>query len=109
MIQHRNACKRKQSKPSNEETITTTIESTEETTTTLTQNFKWNSVDGNLFTNELNHVYDTIVYWRKNLFILHTGAAGKKYICEITRLINALVNGTIVVQYVIVFFEHTEV
>ena len=95
LIQHRNACKRKQSKPSNEETITTTIESsTEETTTTLTQNFKWNNVDGNLFTNELNHVYDTIVYWRKNLFMLPTGSAGKKYICEITRLINAWVNDT---------------
>ena len=36
----------------------------------------------------VNAVYDEIVYWRKNLFILPSGSAGKEYVCEATRLIN---------------------
>ena len=51
--------------------------------------FKWNQIDGTLFTTNLNIVYDKIVYWKKNLFLLPTGAIGKAYIQEVTRLIFA--------------------
>ena len=33
-------------------------------------------------------IYEEIVYWKKNLFKLPSGAAGKQYIKEMTRLIN---------------------
>ena len=35
----------------------------------------------------LDVIYEEGVYWRRNLFLLPTGAAGKKYITETTRLI----------------------
>ena len=34
------------------------------------------------------------MYWKKNLFLLPTGAIGKAYIQEVTRLILAWVNDT---------------
>jgi hypothetical protein len=33
-------------------------------------------------------VYDEIVLWRKNMFMLQSGAAGKQYVREKTRLLN---------------------
>ena len=51
--------------------------------------FKWGSFDGKSFTKKMNLCYEQIVYWKKNLFLLPKGAAGKQYIREITRLINA--------------------
>ena len=56
--------------------------------------FLWNKVDGNTFTNDLNQAYDRIVFWKKNMFLLPTGAAGKKFIAELTRLMYAWVNDT---------------
>ena len=41
--------------------------------------------DGHVF----EKIYDIIVYWKKNLFMLPSGRAGKDYIDEITRLLNA--------------------
>ena len=59
-----------------------------------TANFKWNDVDGLTFENLLNDIYGKIVYWRKNLFLLPIGAAGKKYIRELARLLQAWVYGS---------------
>ena len=41
--------------------------------------------DGHVF----EKIYDIIVHWKKNLFMLPSGRAGKDYIGEITRLLNA--------------------
>ena len=41
------------------------------------EKFYWNDVAGMQFTNELNNAYEKIVRWRKNLFMLPSGAAGK--------------------------------
>ena len=51
--------------------------------------YKWGDYDGHVFEKNLNVIYDIIVYWKKNLFMLPTGRAGKDYIDEITRLSNA--------------------
>ncbi len=37
----------------------------------------------------MNAVYDEIVYWRQNLFMLPNGAVGKGFLTEMTRLLNA--------------------
>ena len=54
--------------------------------------FNWGEYDGTIFTNHLEEVYDKIVYWRSNYFMLPTGNCGKQYIQELTRLINAWVD-----------------
>ena len=38
---------------------------------------------------KINVIYDIIVYWKKNLFMVPTGRARKDYTDEITRLLNA--------------------
>ena len=43
----------------------------------------------NIFEINLNKIYKKIVNWQKNLFILLSGKAGKQYINETTRLMNA--------------------
>ena len=36
----------------------------------------------------INTVYEKIVFWRPNLFLVPTGAAGKKFVSETTRFID---------------------
>ena len=51
--------------------------------------FMWGERDGTFFTYDLNKAYEKIAFWRKYLIMLPTGNAGKKYIKEVTRLLNA--------------------
>ena len=57
----------------------------------INEPFFCNEKPGTTFANELNNTYGKIVYWRKNLFLLPTGAAEKSLIKETTRMINAWV------------------
>ena len=54
--------------------------------------FKWNQVEGKKFFSDLTTVYDRIVYWKKNLFLLPSGHAGKQFVKELTRIINTWTN-----------------
>ena len=59
--------------------------------------YRWGNVDEKTFEKNLHFVYEKIVYWRKNLFLLPTGkAAGKRYIDETTRLLSAWVEDSII-------------
>ena len=49
--------------------------------------FYWKEVPRSIFERNIQQVYDKIVYWRKNIFMV-PGGSGKKFIKEITRLIN---------------------
>ena len=51
--------------------------------------YKWGEYENAIFETNINDVYERIVYWRKNLFMLPTGKVGKRYIDETTRLMNA--------------------
>ena len=55
----------------------------------------WNNVAGTQFANELNNTYEKIVHWKRNLFMLPSGAAGKNYIEEVTRLMKLWINDTL--------------
>ena len=39
-------------------------------------------------TQVITTIYDEIVFWRRNVFMLPTGATAKRFLCEMTRLIN---------------------
>ena len=58
------------------------------------ETFYWNERKGSDFLRDLDTAYEQIVYWRQNLFLLPTGKAGKKFIREITRLINCWIDNT---------------
>ena len=54
--------------------------------------FRWGN--GNVVTNDINKSYEKIVFLRKNMFLLPSGTAGKAYINEIPRLMNAWNNNS---------------
>ena len=49
---------------------------------------------GSTFENDLNNTYEKIVHWKENLFLLPSGAAGKRYVEEVTCLIKLWVQDT---------------
>lgn len=66
----------------------TSVETTD--TETLEPAMKvWGNHSTDELTQIINSIYEEIVFWRKNLFKLPSGAAGKLYIKEITRLIQS--------------------
>ena len=62
--------------------------------TNTPEQFFWGEKKGSDFTNSLNEVYERIVFWRKNLFLLPSGSSGKRFIRETTRLINSWIDAT---------------
>ena len=46
------------------------------------------------FANELNNTYKKIIHWKRHLFILLSGAAGKNYIEEVAHLMKLWINDT---------------
>ena len=56
--------------------------------------FKWGDFDGKTFTERVELIYEKVVYWKKNLFLLPTGKSGKIYIDESVKLLNGWVEGT---------------
>ena len=55
--------------------------------------FKWGDIDGTTFIERLELMYEKVVYWKKNLFLLATGKSGKLYIDESVKLLNSWVEG----------------
>ena len=51
------------------------------------ETYFWNEVRGTVFEIDLPDAYENIVHWKRNLFMMPSCAAGKKYIEEIARLL----------------------
>ena len=86
---HLNCCSRKhpanESPPVNVATIPTAS-----TSSTLPQPTRiWGNHSNNDLKQIVNSIYEEIVFWRKNVFMLPSGAAGKAFVKEITRIIDA--------------------
>ena len=58
------------------------------------EKFYWGERNGSDFSRDLDVAYEEIVYWRQNLFLVPTGNAGKRFIKEMTRLINSWLDTT---------------
>ena len=54
--------------------------------------FYWNDVAGTQLAIESSNTYEKIVHWKRNLFMLPSGAAGKNYIEEVARLMKLWIN-----------------
>ena len=52
-------------------------------------NFTWNSGSGEIFCRKINTVYEEVVHWRRNLFQVPSGNAGKSFVSELARLYQA--------------------
>ena len=49
--------------------------------------FLWNgTIEGSDFVDRVNFAYDEVVHWKRNLFVVPFGKAGKEFVQELTRL-----------------------
>ena len=48
----------------------------------------WGKYKDHEFEKNFPQVYETVVFWRKNMFLLPSGKAGRKFIEEVSRLIS---------------------
>ena len=58
------------------------------TNVTVDEENIWNA-DSDVVKNKFDHVYNTVVHWRKSLFLLPSGSTAKHFIEEMARLINS--------------------
>ena len=54
----------------------------------------YNNIDGVSFADTINHIYNTILKWKKNLFQTPSGAAGKEFIKLLTLWLNNFNNNS---------------
>ena len=54
-----------------------------------TPDFRWGDVDGKAFADTINRCYEVIVHWRRNLFKVPSGKAGKAFVQELARMFRA--------------------
>ena len=51
--------------------------------------FQWGQLDGQTFSQMIDTAYIDTIHWKRNIFLLPSGAPGKSFIQEITRLLQA--------------------
>ena len=47
------------------------------------------------FEENVSSIYENIVYWKRNIFLLPTGKSGRCFIDETTRLIDVWIKGSL--------------
>ena len=52
-------------------------------------NFTWGTLDGNTFFQLMTNIYDEVVHWNRNIFLIPSGAAGKGFVSELAHLSQA--------------------
>ena len=48
--------------------------------------FKWGEIEGEAFCQDIQECYNQIVHWRRNLFKVPSGQAGKSFVRGLTRM-----------------------
>ncbi len=48
--------------------------------------FIWGDIDPESFTQQLNKTYSEVVHWKRNIFSVPSGKAGKSFVSELSRL-----------------------
>ena len=59
-----------------------------------TSMYKWGEYTNKQFEENISSIYEKIVYWKKNIFLLPTGKCGRCFIDETARLIDAWIRGS---------------
>ena len=103
LLQHLNFCGRRNITSNGNQTITKNDDNNDKTSNSNNSNsnnipdkiesqekFSWNLVTEK----DSNNAYEKTVHWKKNLFMLPSGAAGKRYVEEVTRLMKLWIQDT---------------
>ena len=94
--QHQRSCQSRNNTPTDRESTETIEDSQFSTKTSIsadkpsTQSVKyiWGKYKDHEFEKNLSQVYETVMFWRKNLFLLPSAKAGRKFIGEVSRLMS---------------------
>ena len=57
-------------------------------------NFRWAECEGEVFVDVIRTAYYEVSKWRRNVFLVPSGRAGKEFVRELARLINAYAQST---------------
>ena len=90
LIQHLKTCRRKQADNVLQHSSANDVLNEAQ----VRERYYWKEVPANIFERDIQQVYYKIIYWRKNIFMVPSGGGGKKFIKEITRLINLWTNNS---------------
>ena len=64
-------------------------------------NFRWGKLGGEEFSQTIRATYYEVTRWRRNILSVPSGKAGKEFVRELTRLINAYAQATALESVVI--------
>lgn len=59
-----------------------------------TPDFHWGSLDGKKFCDSIHEAYEEIIHWKRNIFLLPSGASGNSFVVETARLLQAFTDGS---------------
>ena len=57
-------------------------------------NFSWGDCSGQTVLDTINSIYEEVIHWKPNLFLVPFGSAGTTFVKEITRLFQAFADGS---------------
>ena len=57
-------------------------------------NFTWGDFEGPVFCSKVKEVYNEVIHWRRNLFQIPSGSAGKSFVAELAHLYLAYADGS---------------
>ena len=55
--------------------------------------FTWGDFEGPAFCSKVKEVYNEVIHWRRNLFQIPSGSAGKSFVAELARLYQTYADG----------------
>ena len=53
------------------------------------RNFRWGPHEGDEFYSIISNVYEEVIHWRRNVFLVPSGSTGKAFVSELARLFQA--------------------
>ena len=60
----------------------------------IDSSYKWGSAEGSAFRLKVDRCYDEVVHWRRNVFSIPSGKAGRDFVNEMARLNQAYAEGS---------------
>ena len=88
MNRHRAKCKERDKPSGNNEHNISCTGNDSDTTTSRTIEYTWSQMGNTTSSNTNDTIYDKVLFWRKNLFLLPSVLCGERYVEEIFRLLN---------------------
>ena len=63
-------------------------------TSIICVDFQWGDKDGETFCKLIGDVFEVVVHWRRNSFLVPSGKAGKDFVLELAKLHQAYADNT---------------